>query len=115
MTTYEALVSIAERREVDIMLLDFPEQVREKVGGIYADYPEYPFIIINKGLSPEMQTKALAHELAHHQLHRKSPDQRFYHSNKRVHNRMEKEADAFGARLIRFVERRLARKEGTQC
>ena len=69
MTTYEALVSIAERREVDIMLLDFPEQVRDKAAGVYADYPEYPFIVINKGLSPETQTKALAHELAHHQLH----------------------------------------------
>ena len=96
--------AIAEALGVEVVYGDFSEEMRDRISG-YLE-PEQNLIVVNSAIHPNRMTFTIAHELAHHILHRDYANSDKY----RVFTRMndydttkpdeEREADAFAASLL---------------
>lgn len=109
--TYEALLALANKRGVYVIVRPMPGPLKGKIRGLYAHNKKgevlpdiQDLILLDEDLTLEDRTYTLAHELAHYQLHRdKLPA--YYWTDRALNERIEAEADRYAQRLLSYVER----------
>ncbi len=113
---WRALFKIARRRGVKVYVIDFGPYSRDYYMGLWVRKGSCEVILINRLVPNLYKPKVLAHELAHHQLHRDTPSLRpNYGQNNfaasaayELHKEaIEQEADRFADRLLKFTVRHL--------
>lgn len=103
---WQALEKIARKRGIQIDVIDFKTEfgVEDEALGFYINR----HIVINKRVPNWYKPNVLAHELAHHQLHRDKLDMVAYLKKGAYYMKVEQEAQKFAERLIQFIKHRIS-------
>lgn len=105
---YDALMVLAEKREIQVIEEHLPESLSQRIKGLHARHWKgtRDLILINKSLSLEQKLLTLAHELAHHQLHNDGPTGVHWPGTATAEP-LDAEADHYADRLLSYVRHRL--------
>ncbi len=107
---YGSLLKLAKKRGIHIIDdMDLPVNA-QNLCGLCIRLGDREVITINPSLPPKEKCITLAHELAHAVLHDGSDEAARYWIDPQFRLQAEDQADAFTARLISFLSRRLAGK-----
>jgi Zn-dependent peptidase ImmA (M78 family) len=96
---FNRLLEITNKKQLPVGITDMTVT---KCNGLFVRSGEAMGIILDKNLTGEKLNHVFAHELAHYQLHR-FISYAFYDSDELASRRIEKEAERYAKRLVRFV------------
>jgi Zn-dependent peptidase ImmA (M78 family) len=104
---FNRLLEIANKKQLPVGITDMTVT---RCNGLFVRSGEAMGIILDKNLTGEKLNHVFAHELAHYQLHR-FISYAFYDSDELTSRKIEREAEQFAKRLVKFIKSNINLRE----